>query len=130
MAGLSLSTSKGLGKINGCRFTTPTLTRPGGTPLLGMTRKVLVVFRSHFLCDSVNGGSTVLVDQPNTGGGAVVLSVPVKLNLRSGSNTIAFSTGQSSELPMFRLVASALIAPGACSDYAADLDKIIVYTAG
>ncbi|KXN81091.1 hypothetical protein AN958_06044 [Leucoagaricus sp. SymC.cos] len=58
---------------------------------------------------SVNGGSTVLVDQPNTGGGHVILSVPVKLNLRSGSNSITFSVNQNS--------------------YAGDLDKIIVYTA-
>jgi len=46
---------------------------------------------------SVNGGANVLVDQPNTGGGHVVLSVPVKLNLRSGANTLTFSNGQSSE---------------------------------
>ncbi|KAF9258587.1 galactan 1,3-beta-galactosidase [Marasmius fiardii PR-910] len=58
---------------------------------------------------SVNGGASVLVDQPNTGGGHVILSVPVKLNLRSGSNSITFSAGQS--------------------NYAGDLDKIIVYTA-
>ncbi|TFK76713.1 galactan 1,3-beta-galactosidase [Pluteus cervinus] len=58
---------------------------------------------------SVNGGTPVLVDQPNTGGGGVVLSVPVKLNLRSGANTLAFSVSQN--------------------NYAADLDKIIVYTA-
>ncbi|KNZ78141.1 hypothetical protein J132_01666 [Termitomyces sp. J132] len=58
---------------------------------------------------SVNGGALVLVDQPNTGGGHVILSVPVKLNLRSGANSITFSAGQS--------------------NYAADLDKIIVYTA-
>ncbi|KAJ3575903.1 hypothetical protein NP233_g781 [Leucocoprinus birnbaumii] len=58
---------------------------------------------------SVNGGAAALVDQPNTGGGQVILSVPVKLNLRSGSNSITFSANQNS--------------------YAADLDKIIVYTA-
>ncbi|KAI0637093.1 galactan 1,3-beta-galactosidase [Trametes polyzona] len=56
---------------------------------------------------SVNGGSSITLDQPNTGGGGVVLSIPVQLNLRSGSNTITFSSGQS--------------------NYAADLDKIIVY---
>ncbi|KAH9854104.1 galactan 1,3-beta-galactosidase [Lenzites betulinus] len=56
---------------------------------------------------SVNGGASVNLDQPNTGGGGVVLSIPVQLNLRSGSNTITFSAGQS--------------------NYAADLDKIIVY---
>ncbi|RPD79946.1 galactan 1,3-beta-galactosidase [Lentinus tigrinus ALCF2SS1-7] len=56
---------------------------------------------------SVNGGSPVWVDQPSTGGGHVIISVPVQLNLNSGSNTITFSAGQS--------------------NYAADLDKIIVY---
>ncbi|KAI5115555.1 hypothetical protein M0805_001884, partial [Coniferiporia weirii] len=59
---------------------------------------------------SVNGGSTILVDQPNTGGGNVVLSVPVKLNLKSGTNSLTFSINQS--------------------NYAADLDKIIVYQQG
>ncbi|PFH54728.1 carbohydrate-binding module family 35 protein [Amanita thiersii Skay4041] len=58
---------------------------------------------------SVNGGPAVVVDQPNTGGGHVILSVPVKLSLRSGANTVIFAAGQS--------------------NYAADLDKIIVYTA-
>ncbi|KAI0709067.1 galactan 1,3-beta-galactosidase [Earliella scabrosa] len=56
---------------------------------------------------SVNGGSAVTIDQPSTGGGHVIISVPVQLNLRSGSNTITFGAGQS--------------------NYAADLDKIIVY---
>ncbi|EIW60508.1 galactan 1,3-beta-galactosidase [Trametes versicolor FP-101664 SS1] len=56
---------------------------------------------------SVNGGAPISLDQPNTGGGGVVLSIPVQLNLRSGSNTILFSSGQT--------------------NYAADLDKIIVY---
>ncbi|KAI0670505.1 galactan 1,3-beta-galactosidase [Trametes maxima] len=56
---------------------------------------------------SVNGGSSVTLDQPNTGGAGVVLSIPVQLNLRSGSNTITIGAGQS--------------------NYAADLDKIIVY---
>ncbi|KAJ7480145.1 galactan 1,3-beta-galactosidase [Mycena galericulata] len=58
---------------------------------------------------SVNGGPTVLVDQPNTGGGHVILSVPVKLSLNSGSNTITFGADQT--------------------NYAGDLDRIIVYTA-
>ncbi|THH21295.1 hypothetical protein EW146_g239 [Bondarzewia mesenterica] len=56
---------------------------------------------------SVNGGATVLVDQPDTGGGHVILSVPVKLSLSSGSNNLTFGSGQS--------------------NYAGDLDKIIVY---
>ncbi|KAJ7225997.1 galactan 1,3-beta-galactosidase [Mycena pura] len=58
---------------------------------------------------SVNGGAPVVVQQPDTGGGHVILSVPVKLNLKSGSNTITLGAGQS--------------------NFAADLDKIIVYTA-
>ncbi|TFK97512.1 galactan 1,3-beta-galactosidase [Pterulicium gracile] len=57
---------------------------------------------------SVNGGGNVLVDQPNTGSGNTILSVPVKLNLRNGANTLVFGGGQS--------------------NYAGDLDKIIVYT--
>lgn len=59
---------------------------------------------------SVNGGAATLVDQPDTGGGHVILSVPVKLNLKSGSNTITLGSGQS--------------------NYAGDLDKIIVYNVG
>ena len=46
---------------------------------------------------SVNGGSAVTIDQPSTGGGHVIISVPVQLNLRSGSNTITFGAGQSSK---------------------------------
>ncbi|PIL23873.1 hypothetical protein GSI_13624 [Ganoderma sinense ZZ0214-1] len=56
---------------------------------------------------SLNGGSPVWIDQPSTGGGHVILSVPVKLSLNSGSNTITFGAGQT--------------------NYAADLDRIIVY---
>ncbi|EJD04256.1 Arabinanase/levansucrase/invertase [Fomitiporia mediterranea MF3/22] len=59
---------------------------------------------------SVNGGPSTVVDQPNTGGGHVILSVPVKLDLRNGANSVTFSAGQS--------------------NYAADLDKIIVYQQG
>ncbi|EIN13160.1 galactan 1,3-beta-galactosidase [Punctularia strigosozonata HHB-11173 SS5] len=58
---------------------------------------------------SVNGGATVYVDQPDTGNGLVTLSVPVKLTLKSGSNSLTFGSGQS--------------------NYAGDLDKIVVYTA-
>ncbi|KAJ7071396.1 galactan 1,3-beta-galactosidase [Mycena amicta] len=57
---------------------------------------------------SVNGGTAVVLQQPNTGGGSVILSIPIKLTLRNGSNTITFSAGQT--------------------NFAADLDKIIVYT--
>ncbi|TDL17726.1 Arabinanase/levansucrase/invertase [Rickenella mellea] len=59
---------------------------------------------------SVNGGSTVTVDQPNTGSGHVILSVPVKLNLRSGANSITIASNQNT--------------------FAGDLDKITVYTQG
>ncbi|KAK0500638.1 galactan 1,3-beta-galactosidase [Armillaria luteobubalina] len=58
---------------------------------------------------SVNGGTGVYVDQPDTGSGHVILSVPVQLTLRSGSNSLTFGSGQT--------------------NYAGDLDKIIVYTA-
>ncbi|KAL1749134.1 glycoside hydrolase family 43 and carbohydrate-binding module family 35 protein [Schizophyllum fasciatum] len=57
---------------------------------------------------SVNGGNPVTVDQPDSGGGTVVVSVPVQLNLKSGANTLTFGQQDS---------------------YAGDLDKIIVYTA-
>lgn len=74
--------------------------------------------------DSVNGGPSVLVDQPNTGGGHVILSIPVKLTLRNGPNALLFSANQksmclsdhSSSLTHFFSLA-----------YAGDLDKIIVY---
>ncbi|KIY69600.1 carbohydrate-binding module family 35 protein [Cylindrobasidium torrendii FP15055 ss-10] len=56
---------------------------------------------------SVNGGSSVSIDQPDTGSGHVVLSVPVKVTLKAGSNTLLFSSGQT--------------------NYAADIDKVIVY---
>ncbi|KAF9015437.1 galactan 1,3-beta-galactosidase [Cyathus striatus] len=53
---------------------------------------------------SVNGGSSILVDQPNTGGGHVILSVPVKLPLRSGSNTITVSFNQNSMIHILNSV--------------------------
>ncbi|KAI0797866.1 galactan 1,3-beta-galactosidase [Abortiporus biennis] len=56
---------------------------------------------------SVNGGPSTLVDQPNTGGGHVIISVPVKLTLNNGANQITFGSSQT--------------------NYAADLDKIIVF---
>ncbi|KAF8588417.1 carbohydrate-binding module family 35 protein [Ramaria rubella] len=59
---------------------------------------------------SVNGGTPVVVQQPDTGSASTPLSVPMKLNLKSGANTILFASGQS--------------------NYAADLDKIIVYQQG
>ena len=74
----------------------------------------------------MNGGSPVWVDQPSTGGGHVIISVPVQLFLNSGSNNITFSAGQTSE---FDICARPLSRLTSCvfSDYAADLDKIIVY---
>ncbi|KAG2023167.1 galactan 1,3-beta-galactosidase [Coprinopsis cinerea AmutBmut pab1-1] len=58
---------------------------------------------------SVNGGAAVVVQEPNTGGSGVVLSAPVKLFLRSGANSITIGANQR--------------------NYAADLDRIVVYTA-
>ncbi|TFK30708.1 galactan 1,3-beta-galactosidase [Coprinopsis marcescibilis] len=57
---------------------------------------------------SVNGGTAVSVNQPNTGGGGVVLSAAVKVFLRSGANSITVGANQQ--------------------NYAADLDRIVVYT--
>ncbi|KAJ3990353.1 Arabinanase/levansucrase/invertase [Lentinula detonsa] len=57
---------------------------------------------------SINGGANVVIQQPSSGGGHVIQSVPVKVNLKDGANTLTFSSGQAS--------------------YAGDLDKIIVYT--
>ncbi|KAF8167828.1 hypothetical protein B0H34DRAFT_814479 [Crassisporium funariophilum] len=73
---------------------------------------------------SVNGGASVLVDQLNTGGGGVVLSVPVRLNLKSGANSITFSANQ--KFVLLFIISNSFIQSIA---YAADLDKIIVYTA-
>lgn len=67
---------------------------------LALDRTVLTVL-------SVNGGSNTLVDEPDSK--SVVLSVPVKLTLNNGANTLTFGATQT--------------------NYAADLDKIIVYTA-
>lgn len=47
--------------------------------------------------DSVNGGPSTLVDQPNTGGGHVIISVPVKLTLNNGANQITFGSSQTSK---------------------------------
>lgn len=77
---------------------------------------------------SVNGGSTVLVDQPDTGGGHVVLSVPVQLTLKSGTNSITIGSGQSSKSVMFFTCPFLTKCP-ITKAYAADLDKIVVYTA-
>ncbi|KAJ3808004.1 Arabinanase/levansucrase/invertase [Lentinula lateritia] len=57
---------------------------------------------------SVNGGANVVIQQPSSGGGHVIQSVPVKVNLKNGANIFTFSSGQA--------------------NYAGDLDKIIVYT--
>ena len=69
----------------------------------------------------------MVVDQPNTGGGNVLLSVPVKLDLRSGSNSLTFGAGQSSKCINVGAENSGLIV---VPDYAADLDKIVVYQQG
>ncbi|KAE9409341.1 galactan 1,3-beta-galactosidase [Gymnopus androsaceus JB14] len=58
---------------------------------------------------SVNGGANIVVQQPPSGGGQVIQSTPVQLNLKSGANTLVFSADQS--------------------NFAGDLDRIIVYTA-
>lgn len=46
----------------------------------------------------------MLVDQPDTGGGNVILSVPVKLTLKSGANSLTFGAGQSSKFPVSLLI--------------------------
>lgn len=81
----------------------------------------------------------MLVDQPDTGGGHVIISVPVKVNLNSGANSITFGSGQSSASllsPYHTLSGTPWASSGPSAetttplcpaDYAADLDKIIVY---
>jgi len=59
---------------------------------------------------SVNGGGAVVIQQPDTGSTSNPIAVPVKLTLKSGANTLVFAAGQS--------------------NYAADLDKIVVYQQG
>ena len=83
---------------NGFRYITPTAILRGETRLSGAYKGRIIMLSSFggFMC-SVNGGSTILVDQPNTGGGHVILSVPVKLNLNNGANSITFSINQDSE---------------------------------
>lgn len=83
---------------------------------------------------SVNGGPTVLVDQPDSGGGGVVISVPVKVNLNNGANSMTFGSGQTSECRSSRAssdrqapVTRARRAETRYADYAGDLDKIIVF---
>ena len=61
----------------------------------------------------MNGGPTVLVDQPDTGGGSVVLSIPVKLNLAQGSNSLTFSIDQTSK-PAFTWATKFLIFDRLC----------------
>ncbi|KZT72472.1 carbohydrate-binding module family 35 protein [Daedalea quercina L-15889] len=57
---------------------------------------------------SVNGGSSVVVDQPDTGGGHVVFSVPVQVYLNDGYNSITIGANQT--------------------NYAGDLYEVVVYT--
>ena len=75
---------------------------------------------------SVNGGSSVVVQQPSTYSGQVTLSVPVLVHLNSGSNTVTFGAGQSSECVVQDKCTRA---HPTVADYAGDLDKIIVYPA-
>ena len=83
---------------NGFRYITLTAILRGETRLSGAYKGRIIMLSSFagFMC-SVNGGSTILVDQPNTGGGHVILCVPVKLNLNNGANSITFSINQDSE---------------------------------
>ncbi|PCH41168.1 carbohydrate-binding module family 35 protein [Wolfiporia cocos MD-104 SS10] len=56
---------------------------------------------------SVNGGDSVVVDQPDTGGSHVILSAPVLLYLEEGTNTLLIGADQS--------------------NYAGDMYQIVVY---
>lgn len=67
------------------------------------------------------------MDQPDTGGGSVVLSVPVKLQLQEGANTLTFSIDQNSAFASQLLCH---VESDNRQDYAGDLDKIIVYQQG
>lgn len=93
------------------------------------TRTYGIILDTPDVVLSVNGGPSVLVDQPDSGGGNVVISVPVKLNLNNGANSITFGSGQSSEFPgtPFTRHGHPQKVETVLSDYAADLDKIIVY---
>ena len=93
---------------NGFRYITLTAILRGETRLSGAYKGRIIMLSSFggFMC-SVNGGSTILVDQPNTGGGHVILSVPVKLNLNNGANSITFSINQDSEHHRLFVVVSA-----------------------
>jgi hypothetical protein len=75
----------------------------------------------------------VYVDQPDTGNGLVTLSVPVKLTLKSGANSLTFGSGQSSEWARLSVLHGGLAELTRFlvrnADYAGDLDKIVVYTA-
>ena len=97
-APLPSTTCKGLARLSGSRYIMQMATLLGGMSLLGpLARNSTTLCFNHWP-SSVNSGATVLVDQPNTGGGHVILSAPVKLNLRSGSNSITFGSTQSGEL--------------------------------
>jgi hypothetical protein len=69
----------------------------GGIPRSGVGQLIYEKDEKFLTFSSVNGGPLILVDQPNTGGGHVVLSAPVQLNLRSGTNSITFSANQNSK---------------------------------
>ena len=93
---------------SGFRCITPTVILRGETRPSGAYKgRIMMLSSFGGFIYSVNGGSTILVDQPNTGGGHVILSVPVKLNLNNGANSITFSINQDSEYRRQFVVVSA-----------------------
>lgn len=114
--------------VNGSPSIMQTVIRLGGTLLSGTSRKNTPILLSKFICVSINGGPTILVDQPNTGGGHVILSVPLKLDLRNGTNSLTFGANQSCRLISnwaYDIQSPIILISLA---YAGDLDRIIVYT--
>ena len=86
----------------GSRYTMRTAILHTGTSLSGEYGAPLQAkATAHFSIASVNSGPAVLVDQPDSGGGSVVISVPVKVDLNSGANSITFGSGQNSECRSF-----------------------------
>jgi hypothetical protein len=60
---------------------------------------------------SVNGGPAVILDQPDTGSGQTVLSVPIKLQLNNGANSVTFGANQASESEIAPVVGKLLFSP-------------------
>jgi hypothetical protein len=52
---------------------------------------------------SVNGGTAVPFQAPPSGGGHVVLSIPVKLTLKSGANTLRLGSSGTSRVSSHHL---------------------------